>query len=193
MSVLVHTDESHATPHRIAFCGAMCAGKTFACRLIQDNLKESTRPAIIISLETAMKNMVFGDDDFDNTGGKQLVGTVGRTIDPDAWVKILLKEIERIPVNESILVDDVRHANEVAALQQLGFTTVYLNTPWFTRLTRLRERLHGQSLSFSRVVGWFTHESELSVHDIPTSVFDHVVETSNDLIACLEELNLKYL
>ena len=137
--------------------------------------------------------MVFGDDDLDNTGGKQLVGTVGRTIDPDAWVKILLKEIERTPVGESIIVDDVRHANEIAALQELGFTTVYLNTPWFTRLKRLRERLYGQSLKFSRVVGWFTHESELSVHDIPISVFDHVVETSNDLIACLEELNLKYL
>jgi len=193
MSVLVYPDESHATPYRIAFCGAMCAGKTFACRKIQDSLNASTRPAIIISLETAMKNLVFGDKEFDNTGGKQLVGTVGRTIDPDAWVKILSKEIERIPYGESILVDDVRHANEIAALRQLGFITVYLNTSWVTRLKRLQERLSGQSLAFSRVVGWFTHESELSVHELPMSMFDHVVESNNDLIACLEELKLKYL
>ena len=138
MSVIVNDSQTmsefHFKPQRVAFAGSMGSGKSFAAKKLKTHYTDidsimgvNTR---ILSLATAIKNLVFGNDLFDNRDGYQLVGTVGRTIDPESWVTILEKQIDLIPSKSNIIVDDVRYENEVIALRDLGFTIVYMDAPW---------------------------------------------------------------
>ncbi len=78
---------------RIAFAGCMASGKSFAAA----SLKKHIGNASIMSFSNAIKRMARGNIDFDNRKGYQLVGHVGRQVDPEAWVNILTKEILQMP------------------------------------------------------------------------------------------------
>lgn len=184
MSVIVNDSQTmsefHFKPQRVAFAGSMGSGKSFAAKKLKSHYTDidsimgvNTR---ILSLATAIKNLVFGNDLFDNRDGYQLVGTVGRTIDPESWVTILEKQIDLIPDEANIIVDDVRYENEVIALRDLGFTIVYMDAPWDVRLKRIAERLKTKSPQFHDFVGWFTHESEVQLQELPASIFDHIIK-----------------
>lgn len=163
---------------RVAFAGSMGSGKSFAAEKLKKIYGENTH---ILSLATAIKNLVFGNDLFDNRDGYQMVGTVGRTIDPESWVSILGKQITTIPNEANIIVDDVRYENEIIALHNLGFKIIYMDTPWDVRLIRIQKRLNSTPPGFNDFVGWFTHESEVQLMDLPQESFDHVIKDRKGL------------
>ena len=171
-------------PVRVAFAGCMASGKSFAAQ----HLKKRLPFAKILSLATAVKNMVRGNPMFDNRQGYQLVGSVGRQIDPEAWVKILSNEIAEMDIRHSIIVDDVRFENELIALRNLGFTIIYMDTPWHLRLQRVRDRLAAKNRnpSFIEFVGWFTHESETQLGRLPKNIFDKVFVEPEEMIKYID-------
>ena len=111
---------------------------------------------------------------------------MGRTIDPESWVNILLKEIKREEAGTNIIVDDVRYENELIALRELGFKIIYMDTPWNVRLLRIQKRYAKNNtnqpvINFNDFVRWFTHDSEIQFDDLPESIFDKVIKTSKEL------------
>lgn len=168
---------------RIAFAGCMASGKSFAAA----SLKKHIGNASIMSFSSAIKRMARGNIDFDNRKGYQLVGHVGRQVDPEAWVNILTKEILQMPPRSNIIVDDIRYENEMIALRAMGFVIVYMNTPWHTRLKRIQQ-WHEDDLLFGNVVQWVTHESELQLEKLPEKMFDKVIVDEEELKEYIDSL-----
>lgn len=168
---------------RIAFAGCMASGKSFAAASVKKHIGKAS----IMSFSSAMKRMARGNIKFDNREGYQLVGQVGRQVDPEAWIKILTKEILQMPPRSNIIVDDIRYKNEMIALRAMGFMIVYMNTPWHTRLKRIQQR-HEDDLLFGNVVDWVTHESELQLETLPEKIFDKVIVDKEELEEYIQSL-----
>lgn len=170
---------------RIAFAGCMASGKTYAAKDLKNKINaEHTH---ILSLASSIKKLVFGNALFDNRDGYQMVGTVGRHIDPESWVKFLSKDMENYHKDCNIIVDDVRYENELIALRSIGFKIIYMDTPWDERLKRIATRYKDKQPAFNDFVRWFTHESEVQLKDLPESIFDKVVKKSSDLKEYVKE------
>ena len=118
MSVITNKMNEKITGQRVAFAGCMASGKSYAAKFLQENWEEKTH---ILSLSTRIKNLVFGDTIFDHRDGYQMVGTVGRQIDPECWVNMLSKDIKGYNKDDNIIVDDIRYENELIALRSIGF------------------------------------------------------------------------
>ena len=86
------------TNQRIAFAGCMGSGKTFAAKKTLQKFGSGK----ILSLSSAIKKMVFGNNMFDNRDGYQTVGTIGRRIDPEAWVRFISHHIQEVPPNTMV-------------------------------------------------------------------------------------------
>lgn len=189
MSVITNermkSSEKQFVCQRIAFCGSMGSGKSWAAKYLKDFFLSQDCPSRIMSLSTAIKNLVLGNTQFENRDGYQTIGTMGRTIDPESWVNILLKEIKREEAGTNIIVDDVRYENELIALRNLGFKIIYMDTPWNVRLLRIHKRYMNDkgpgSVDFTDFVRWFTHDSEIQLDDLPETIFDKVIKTSKEL------------
>ncbi len=162
---------------RIAFAGCMASGKSFAAASVKQKLKNTH----IMSFSSAVKRLARENIKFDHREGYQMVGKVGRMVDPEAWIKILLREINQKKYTDHIVVDDIRYENELIALKMLGFTIVHINTPWHIRLKRVKKRYSDDPPAFDDFVGWFTHESELQLEGISEKVFDHVFTTREEM------------
>jgi hypothetical protein len=85
----------------------------------------------------------------------QKLGTeVCRHIDPDVWVKYLVKKIKALPACSRIVVSDCRYINELNGIQELG------GICWRTK----------------RNVATDGHISENALDDIPDTYFDTVID-----------------
>lgn len=169
---------------RIAFAGCMASGKSFAAASVKKHIGKAS----IMSFSSAMKRMARGNIKFDNREGYQLVGQVGRQVDPEAWINILTKEILQMPPRSNIIVDDIRYENEMIALRAMGFVIVYMNTPWYTRLKRIQQRHEDDLPVFGDVVDWVTHESELQLETLPETIFDKVIVDKKELEEYIQSL-----
>ena len=178
MSVITNKMNEKITGQRVAFAGCMASGKSYAAKFLQENWEEKTH---ILSLSTRIKNLVFGDTIFDHRDGYQMVGTVGRQIDPECWVNMLSKDIKGYDKDDNIIVDDIRYENELIALRSMGFAIIYMDTSWDERLKRIMTRYKDNAPAFNDFVRWFTHESEVQLKDLPESIFDKVLKTPNEL------------
>lgn len=167
----VHTNQ------RIAFAGCMGSGKTFAA---QKTIKKFGFGKLL-SLSAAIKKMVFGNNLFDNRDGYQMIGTIGRAIDPEAWVKFISNQIQLLPPNTNIVIDDIRYQNELIALKAMGFKIVYMDTPWDLRIKRIQTRYKDKQPAFNDFVRWFTHESEVQLRHLPKEVFNTIIQTEEGL------------
>lgn len=172
MSV-INTKELEQLPIKIAFCGAMGSGKTYAA-----NLVKTQKHVNILSIAKPIKEIVT---DMGHTGRSAhiMVGMVGRQIDNNVWVG---KLIDRITAHEqagrtNLVVDDVRFQNEAKALKEAGFTIIYLNTPWHVRFQRIRERTD----DLSQHIEWFAHPSETAPERIDRTYFDFICSTEKDV------------
>ena len=177
MSVITNKMNEKITGQRIAFAGCMASGKSYAAKRLQKNWEEKTH---ILSLSTRIKNLVFGDTIFDHRDGYQMVGTVGRQIDPECWVNMLSKDIKGYDKDDNIIVDDIRYENELIALRSMGFAIIYMDTSWDERLKRIATRYKDNAPAFNDFVRWFTHESEVQLKDLPESIFDKVLKTPGE-------------
>lgn len=168
MSVIQVKENVHSGI-RIALCGSMAAGKTYAA----NQLKIIT-DGHIISIATPIKDIVSSMD-LKGRASHIMVGMVGRQCDSDVWINKCKESIESSG-NDNIIVDDVRFENEATVLKKLGFTLIFLDTPWHVRFQRIRERDDNLNLH----VKWFAHASEVAPENIDRSVFDYICKTPGE-------------
>jgi hypothetical protein len=158
----------------IAFGGRMQVGKTTAAdRLVAAYGFEKDALAAPIK---AIASGSFGWDGRKDARGRRLLqelGTVGRTYDPDIWLKLLADRIfERRPVR--LVVDDLRLAREAAYLKRLGFVCV--------RITRAPDLIP----TFAE--GASAHETETELEDVELDLGIANDGTFNELYARLDSL-----
>lgn len=164
---------------RVAFAGKMGSGKSYQAERCAKILRERYNHEVrILSLSTAIKEMAIGYNEFSGRSGYQMIGHIGRQIDAEVWIKHLCMELEKIPKDTSIFIDDVRYLNEVIALKKIGFKIVLVDTTFETRFFRIAERIKTkkQTFQFNEVAAWFSHNSERqfdNVLDRPS--FDEVL------------------
>ena len=169
MSVITTKQKVHQGL-RIALCGSMGAGKTYAA----NQLKIIT-DGHIISIAKPIKEIVSSMDLKGRTS-HIMVGMVGRQCDSEVWINKCIESIEAYEAagKDNIIVDDVRFENEARALKEIGFTIIYLDTPWYIRFQRTREREEDLNVHAK----WFAHESEIAPALIDKGVFDYICQTT---------------
>ena len=179
MSV-INTKTVEKKPLRIAFCGAMGSGKTFASNLIK-----SQQDVKVLSVAKPIKEIVM-DMGHKGRSAHIMVGMVGRQIDNNVWVDKLMERITAYETagKKNIVVDDVRFQNEAKTLKEAGFTIVYLNTPWYVRYRRIRERTD----DLTQHVKWFAHPSETAPEKIDRKHFDFICSTEEEVEKVINNL-----
>jgi len=168
---------------KLCFVGGMCSGKSFLAKIlktIHDVRLGSDSKMHIMSIAAPIK-AVTKNTTHANRFMHQAIGSLGRKLDDDIFVKILAKQIATTPSKDTVVVDDVRFLDELSELVKLHFTTVRIDTPWLKRLQRLNSRYKGKSPPFNLVVDWFSHESETSVEEIDDDRFDYVLRTEQEI------------
>lgn len=176
MSIVKNNFEIPKT--KVAFCGSMGSGKTYASNQLQ--LKTNAK---IMSLARPIKNLVSRMNLNDPGRGEHImVGMVGREINKNIWVEKLLTRIEG-----DVIVDDVRFENEAKLLKENGFTIIYLNVPWHVRFKRVLKR----SENLKDHIQYFAHESETSCESIDKRLFDYICTTEAQVDEVIENLTLK--
>lgn len=130
---------------RIGIIGRMASGKT---TLAQEILRESKRFAkdtqasytrlSFASKVKALTHELFPDQVATSKPRHlyQCVATQMKVIDPDVWVKAVVREL---PLHTHIVIDDVRHDNEFTSLRKHGFKMIYLDVSDDIRLQRLKQ------------------------------------------------------
>ena len=119
--------------NKIAIAGKMASGKSTLANLLVE--KEQFRK---FSFATGVKHVatqVFGMTIKDRDLLIQ-IGNKMREIDPQVWIKYLLREAEN---TEKVVVDDLRYPNEYIALRNAGFKIIYLNISNEEQLLRLQK------------------------------------------------------
>jgi len=165
---------------RVAFCGSMGSGKTYASNLLREKID-----ARVLSIAKPIKEIV-SDMGKSDRASHIMVGSLGRELDKNVWVKRLLSRIdayETSGVNE-LVVDDVRYENEALALKDRGFILVYLKTPWHVRFQRIRERTD----DLTAHIQWFAHESEISPETMDRTLFDYICESEEHVDNVINEI-----
>lgn len=118
----------------IAFTGKAGSGKTTAADWLVEQLGYRR-----VSFASVLKNVgaqIWGEGARTDRDKLQRLGVAVREIDPDAWVRAALRQINTI--KEPVVVDDLRFENELDALVEEGFVVVRVTAPRNLRLTRLR-------------------------------------------------------
>jgi len=66
----------------------------------------------------------------------QFIGQALRQLDPDVWIKYVLKKIEESGA-DNVIIDDMRQLNEAKKLKELGFIIIKVEADINTRLKRM--------------------------------------------------------
>ena len=159
---------------KIAFCGSMGSGKSYASRKIADDPKMENN-CKVLSLATPIKEIAANMNQ-SSRAAHIMIGSAGRAIDPDVWVKKLLDKVQECSYYD-IVVDDVRFLNEAKALRSAGFKIIRLKTPWHVRFKRIKLRCGDNYDDLQH----FNDPSEIACEDIPESIFDEIWETPTEI------------
>ena len=168
MSIIV---EKYTQPTKIAFCGSMGSGKSYAANLLSQKTNLQ-----VMSIAKPIKEIVteMGKSD---RASHIMVGMVGRYVAPDTWIDKLLA---RVP--DEVIIDDVRFPNECNKLKEAGFTLIHLNVPWHKRFARIEKR----SEDLNAHIRWFAHESERALENYNS--FDYVCATEEEVDKIIDKL-----
>jgi len=112
---------------RIAFAGKSRSGKTTSANYL-------LRTYGFVKISFTGKLIEFAHEFFPDrfeSGKKhqdliQALHEKLREIDPDVWVKYVLRKIEMLPKDADIVIDDLRYSNDYGAVKSLGFLVVRL-------------------------------------------------------------------
>ena len=121
---------------KIAICGKMCSGKT----TLANDIRRMDGRYTIYSFGAKVKDVAHDLFSMDE-GAKDRslltgIGTKMREIDPDVWVKYVLKNVN----TEFCLIDDLRYQNEYEALAKNGWTILQLHVPRDVQEERIRKK-----------------------------------------------------
>ncbi len=160
---------------KVAFCGSMGSGKTYASNLLQ--IKTNAR---LMSIAQPIKDIVASMNlKSPNRGEHIMVGTVGRSLDNRVWIDQLIDRAKG-----DVIVDDVRFENEAKILKENNFTIIYLDVPWYVRFQRVMER----SDDLRDHIQYFGDASESAPERIDKSYFDYICKTEADVETVINKI-----
>ena len=175
---------------KVAFCGKMASGKTTVSAMICELVPECE----VLSFAAPIKSMAI--QYFGMTGkDRELlikIGQFGRDIDPDLWVKHLLREAEK---HTYCVCDDLRQHNELKALRAQGWKLVRLDISPALQSKRLISK-YGEEQA-ARHMRYAGDVSETEAVTLGDEYFDSVIdmdkyptesELSTRVVALLVEL-----
>lgn len=154
---------------KIAFSGKLCSGKSTAAAIVSEIINDVK----ILSFAGKLKELaidLFGMVKKDRSLLIDL-GEKMRDIDPDVWVKCLIRESEK---HEIVVVDDLRFSNEYNTLHEKGFILIRINITREQQIQRLKKLYDN----------WEEHASKWND---PTEIaldnhnFDHYINASESL------------
>jgi len=119
----------------IAFIGKAGVGKTtWATNLISNSVDLFDIPFKNVSFANHVKRIAIEEFEMENKDRRllQIIGRVGRALDPFLWVKFSLEDMIG-----NITVDDCRFVNEFLVLKLLGFKTFFLKCADDVRIGRI--------------------------------------------------------
>lgn len=167
---------------KVAFCGSMGSGKTYASNELRNGVDGDCK---VLSIAHPIKDIV---QDMGQVGRAChiMVGMIGREIKESTWIDRLLERVEKYESSgvRNIIVDDVRFSNEAIALKEAGFMLIYLNTPWHVRFQRIRARTD----DLNAHIAWFAHPSEIAPEEIDRSLFDYIISDQEEVESVIKSL-----
>lgn len=125
---------SESVPLKIAISGKMGSGKTTLAQEIRTQFTEGYNGhSAMVSLGAPVKevarNYFLMPADVKDRLLLQQIGQQFRTIKPDVWVDLLMRDVDGMTDTtevELVICDDVRFENEFKAMQQDGWLTIRL-------------------------------------------------------------------
>ena len=125
---------SESVPLKIAISGKMGSGKTTLAQEIRNQFTEGYNGhSAMVSLGAPVKevarNYFLMPADVKDRLLLQQIGQQFRTIKPDVWVDLLMRDVDGMTDTtevELVICDDVRFENEFKAMQQDGWLTIRL-------------------------------------------------------------------
>lgn len=144
-------------PIRVALSGKMRSGKdTLASELIVRH--GFTRMAFADRLKELAAELFGASETFKNRALLQALSRKLCEVEPAVWIKYV---VDRIPMDRSVVVTDLRYPNEYHTLKGLGFCLVRIETDEHTRFDRFNRTEGGHSWEeFRSLCG---HRSETSL------------------------------
>lgn len=179
---IVRDNPPNVASLKVAFCGAMGSGKTYASNELRNRVDGDCK---VLSIATPIKDIV---QDM-GQGGRAchiMVGMIGREIQESTWIDRLVERVKKYEAAgvHNIIVDDVRFGNEAVALKEAGFILIYLNTPWHLRFQRIRARTD----DLNAHIAWFAHPSEIAPEEIDRSLFDYIISDQEEVESVVKSL-----
>ena len=159
---------------KIAICGKMCSGKTTLandiCRM-DPRYNTYSFGAKVKDIAQDLFQMPSG---FKDRSLLTQIGTKMREIDPDIWIKYVLRHIH----SEHCLIDDLRYQNEYEALVKHGWTIIQLHVPKDVQTERICRKYPD---TYQDHLANLTHDSEANHFDwLPGKEPSLIIDTSTD-------------
>lgn len=117
----------------IGFTGLAGSGKTYAATWFRFRTGKGSIWSFAGKIKTIAKSMGW-DGVKDDRGRKllQQIGSAGRAYDPWTWV-------QKMPIDQPIIIDDVRFTNEAEAIRDVGGIVVRIIRPGLTPMNHESE------------------------------------------------------
>lgn len=148
---------SSLRPVRIALSGKMRSGKdTLASELIVRH--GFTRMAFADRLKELAAELFGASETFKNRALLQALSRKLCEVEPAVWIKYV---VDRIPMDRSVVVTDLRYPNEYHTLKGLGFCLVRIETDDVVRFNRFNKTEGGHS--WEEFQSLCVHRSETSL------------------------------
>jgi len=161
----------------IGLCGKMGSGKTTLAQIMIDHGIAYRKISFANGVRFAAKYLFDIDSRKRNKRTREILQQIGqkmRDIDPDVWIKTMIKGLNYIPdiENEIIVIDDVRYKNEVEWILKNNGIIIIIGCDDETR----RKRIEKRDNIFIPSEKWHEisfHKSELEINFIYTEFIDH--------------------
>lgn len=146
---------------RLAITGNLCSGKSYLAKILvkKYNLE-------LFSFAGKIKEIAndLFDSKFKDRLLLQNIADKMKEIDPDVWIKYVIKSIED---KDNIIIDDLRFPNELKYLKENGFIIIRLNVDEETRIQRIKNTYPDK---YSEHIKGMNHNSEKNIANLKVDI-----------------------
>lgn len=161
---------------RIAFSGKMYSGKTYYARCLKSKLESLGKSVILISFADGLKKIAVEYYGMKEKDRKllQSIGRAMRSVDENVFVKYTERLITSYHDDITIIIDDLRFANEYQMLQTQDFVCIRINVDEeiryrrFCTLTGISDSDNARKIFLERIMDY-------SETDLDNTTFRYVM------------------
>lgn len=163
---------------KIAFVGrAYSQQQEFAellCKIFVNKGENYIKFSISDPVKTTAKEKYFSEDHM----LFMAISSEVRKVKPSHWMDILKEKINHVDESCHIVVNDVRHQNDVVELTTLGFKIININLGWMERFNNLMNstRTNSDHIFRNTVKAFHYDDSDL----LPNYFWDYKIDTMNE-------------